>query len=679
VATITEVPRNSYYVSIFLGTGDNQLAAPVNYPAEYGAYQIVVGDFNRDGHPDLAVVSNFGGVQVFFNNGNGTFGSPVSYETSGFMVVGDFNGDGYPDIAVAGNPTAILLNQGNGTFQSTTAPIESLILAVGDFNGDGKLDLVASNYNTGLVSVLLGNGDGTFQTAINTTVTHPWYMAIADLNGDGKQDIAISEYLNGGPQGYVQIFLGNGNGTFSPGATYNGGAGPLAPLVADFNGDGIPDIAATSAGLGSVRFLWGAGNGTFHAGTIFQAGEFTIPAGIGQFSSSSVPDIAFGTSTGVGLLLNKDPGKFFAPADTLVGDNNQGIALGDFNGDGTVDVAIGHSAPSGHHVKISVNISLNDGSGMFNSLSSIEIPSMSRSYAFITGGDFNGDGKLDAAVAYIDINYNERVGILLGGGGGTLVQGQTYEVGPSGLPSAQIVTADFNHDGKLDIATSCGFQLCVLLGSGDGTFKSPVAYESGGSETDAGPAGIAVGDVNHDGNPDLVVTNAGSFGGATAILLGNADGTFQAPIIYTDPDSSYGVVLGDFNGDGNLDIARIDRPLSCCQANNVYLLLGNGDGTFQAATFVNSGETFIASIGAADFNEDGNLDIVVAGQGSQGYYTSISVLHGNGKGSFGPPIVYPSAETSQTELAIASLTGKPNPDIVTSGTCLGTFLNVLDF
>ncbi len=294
--------QSSNTVSVLLGNGDGTFQAAMNFAGMPCPRSVAIGDFNGDGKPDLVVPNvNGGNIVVLLGNGDGTFRAGQHFATNGggySVVAGDFNGDGKLDIAVgdrqrcqraAGQRRRHLPESARvtsaassslspsrwGTSTATasptwpwrtcraapsaccwatatapsrrpsTSPPSCFKLVIGDFNGDGKLDIVTANYNGDSVSVLLGNGDGTFQAAQTFAIgADAEYVAAGDFNGDGKLDLAVPNTS----ENTVSVLLGNGDGSFQAAHPFDVGLDPWSDTVGDFNGDGKPDLAVANAG-----------------------------------------------------------------------------------------------------------------------------------------------------------------------------------------------------------------------------------------------------------------------------------------------------------------------------------------------------------------------------------------------------------------------------------------------
>ena len=267
-------------VGVLLGKGDGTFQPAVTYDAGNSSYgpDIVVADVNGDGKPDALVANSWcvngacsapGAIAVLLGNGDGTFGAAAHYTSGGSfptsVAVADVNRDSKPDLLVTnctnvksycdGNGSVVvLLGKGDGTFQSAvpydSGGMRAASVGVGDVNGDGKPDLLVANSESDTVGVLLGNGDGTFQAAVTYNSSGQFSrhgvgdlidsfkirITVVDVNGDGKLDLVFGTFG-------VGLMLGNGDGIFGPTVTYNPGGGADSVAVADVNADGKPDVA----------------------------------------------------------------------------------------------------------------------------------------------------------------------------------------------------------------------------------------------------------------------------------------------------------------------------------------------------------------------------------------------------------------------------------------------------
>ncbi len=303
-------------------------------------------------------------------------------------------------------------------------------IATADFARNGKLDLVSANDCDGTASVLLGNGDGTFQPQVPYSAGGGDSQApiIGDFNRDGILDFAVPYYQ-------VAILLGRGDGTFLPEVSYPDN-GSFHGITADFNGDGKLDLAIADSG---VSILLGNGDGTFGPANEYQAGGFSTTVATGDFNRDGKLDLVTSNYEGgnVSVLLGRGDGTFQPHVEYGAGPNPGGVVVADVNGDGKLDLIVANQGSA------TVSVLLGNGDGTFRP--KMDYP-VTHAAIRVDVGDFNQDGKLDLAVA----TFGDTVDILLGNGDGSFQAPLSF---PTGTEPWNALPADFNGDGHLDIAT----------------------------------------------------------------------------------------------------------------------------------------------------------------------------------------------------------------------------------
>jgi FG-GAP-like repeat len=667
-------------VGILLGNGDGTFGAPTTYALAQNPAALVVGDFNGDGHPDVVVSGDFG-TQVLLNNGAGTFTVLTSFDNSLWvMTAGDFNHDGKLDLAGVDdeNSVFVLLGNGDGTFQSAVgynAGNCAASVAAADFNHDGKIDLVVGNtscnsqQNVDAINVLLGNGNGTFQAPVSYPAGGLVYaVAVADFNHDGKIDVAaLSSQSNVTNSNVVGIFLGNGDGTLQSATDYDVNSNSLLTelTIADFNGDGIPDVAT---GIGQVIVQLGNGTGGLKTSVAFGGPPGSSYLAAGDLRGTGRADIIASSDTSVGVLLSRPNGMFQAPLFFRTGNAPNKGTIADINGDGIEDLVVTHFGSNGANV----TVSFGNGKGGFGSAITTMVPSyISANPVGVTAGDFNHDGKADLAVFSNTAAQTVTMGIYYGNGDGTFNSGPQYTVGNGNYFERQVIAADLNGDGNLDLVATCSTSsiisaVCIQMGNSDGTFQPYVAYALTGTVSGSEES-IAVGDFNNDGIPDVVAASAPNIGlGAVGVALGNGDGTLKVATVYSVINDPRQLVIGDLNGDGNLDVA-----VESYSGNFVGIFLGKGDGTLGHMQQM-PGVSGPFSLAIGDFNHDGKLDLAV---GDAGDFV-MNIMHGRGNGSFHAPVTYGTYSYPQT-ISVGNFTGH-GPDLLVVDAGVEVFLNSQD-
>jgi hypothetical protein len=480
------------------------------------------------------------------------------------------------------------------------------------------------------------------------------------------------------------------------------------PLVPDATAPGGAGFRLKVNGAGFVATSTVNWNGSPRTTTFvssFQVTAAILASDIATASTAAVTVVSPSPGGGVSntqyfSIAVAETSISFLPAVTHSsgGDDPVSVAVADLNGDGKLDLVVANCDPTGGggcgFVRDGVvGVLLGNGDGTFQSV--VTYASGGNLAASVAVADVNGDGKPDIIVAHEctfgGCEKNAGVSVLLGNGDGTFKPAVTYNSG--GEQSTSVAVADVNGDGKLDllVTNTCpsGGIACtevggvsVLLGNGDGTFQAPVSYGSGG----IGPMSIAAADVNGDGKIDLVVANCGcAFGGfynpgTVGVLLGNGDGTFQAAVSYSSGQNPWAIAVADVNGDGKPDLL-VANSCWCGHDATVAVLLGNGDGAFQPAVTYDSGGEDPFSVAVADLNGDGKLDLIVGNHCANGDCNTdatTGILLGNGDGTFQPVVAFDPGQDWTNSVAVADVNGDGRLDLVFAnggGTGVSVLLN----
>lgn len=405
---------------------------------------------------------------------------------------------------------------------------------------------------------------GDFLPAVSYPVeSEPLGVAVGDVNEDGRADLAVSNTSGNS----VSILLGTGTGTFGPSTNVPAGLSPLSLLLADLNTDGHLDLVTTNyvPTAATVSVMLGAGNGTFGAPTSVAVGDNPLAIRLGDFNGDGRPDLAVANqfSNSVSVLMGNGDGTFGARYDTPVGSEPFALAVADLNDDGFADLAV----TDNDNDRVWVLLGLGD--GMFSPATRYSVGDQPRGVAI---ADLNNDGYLDLAVPN---SYSHSVSILLGIGGGAFGSSSNYSAGPYGDESPWgTAIADFDGDGKLDVAVANwgGNDIGVLHGNGLGGFAPGVTYP-----LSPRPQSLAVGDFNGDGRPD-VAAPAAYENRVWVLLNANNSGTNASPSPLTDIDGTPNRVAdGAFNG------TPVGVKAFATDPNNdtlTYTLVNNGGGLF---------------------------------------------------------------------------------------------------
>ena len=644
------------------------------------AYSINVGDLDGDGIQDIVVGTN-GNLITLQGTGDGNFTFSQSIPEASFFrgstTLTDLENDGDLDVlSVTEADVIALLNDGTGNLQDTptldVAGTQSYAVTSGDFNGDGIADLAVAEGN---VSILLSNGDGSFAEPIVENITNTsTAVTTTDVNGDRILDLVVTSSENVDPRSYgdngkVSLLLGNGDGSFADEVVYDLGGGVRSLTTGDVNQDNITDIVVgSSQNRDAVSVLLGNADGTFNdpvdynanlgSGNIIPFTDNSVEIELNDFDGDGFVDIITGNSQSVSgdviVLRGNGDGTFIDTPTAIEQFNNNDLSLADFNDDENLDIFVDNS------------IRFGNGDGTFDeAITPIPVEPYSRTtYSINAAEDFNGDGFDDivvrrssyAGAPFYDSSYGS---ILFGNGDGTF--GNEIELSSYSNPDAAI--GDFNGDGFADVAISDNvyvfndgyFQvensrISLLLNNNDGTFRDVVRTEIRSRNSI-----LVVADLNNDEIDDVVTQEA--------VHLADGDGTFSEPILFDEPLASPPIssgnvtaAAGDFNGDGNIDLATADTAYD--RGDRVSILLGNGNGTFSEGVSL-SVSLGISEINVSDYNNDAIADLSV----SNDRENSVSVFQGNGNGTFQNAVKF-AAGDGASDLATGDLNNNGSQDLL---------------
>jgi FG-GAP-like repeat len=591
LANDNSTPSN---ILTMFGNGDGTFSAPPTTVVLSGeVFNAVFADLNGDHLLDITAFDQSNQLAIYMANSSSTYSNPVALSHrdnwSPKLTVGDLTGDGKPEIVTpndAGNNLTVYVNNGDGTFQTGVdynpantsgdnlgAAITPDAVAIADVNGDGKADLVSSNSRSQDITVLFGNGDGTF-----TVPTFGYAFG-------GKSMLAASA------------------------------------LVADFNRDGYPDILVPDQTF-SLTLLKGYGDGTFRAALDYYAVPccYSIGVASGDFNGDGLSDFVVGIagqskSSSIVPFLSNSTGIPTAGFAYGLAECIGSVAVADFNQDGKLDFAATDTCSG------TVQVFNGNGDGTF--IAGATFPTSGVDPGDLVAADLNGDGYPDVAV--INLNWSSRaptVGVLLNDKTGNFESGVSY--GISSYVRDAITAGDLNGDGKIDLIVTYGATVAVLTGNGDGTFQPETDMLLGDASTNQ----VAVADTNGDGIPDMLVALHGSI----AIFLGSANGGFGAPSYLPTSLQDYNLGLPfsqalqitDVDGDGNLDLVYTNWEYG-----TVGVLFGKGGGTFyDPVEFPVGREPWRLAVG--DMNGDGTRDEVAASESSPAVTV---LLNANGSGT----------------------------------------------
>ena len=519
-------------------------------------------------------------------------------------------------------------------FDSPPSFVHGNFLALADFDGDGQLDTLTAMPGEAAVRVNRGRGDGGFDRGTATPMRvaldaepHLFAAAVADFDEDGHLDAAVASRTLGA----VELLLGRGDGTFDV-RTLAPSSYPRALAAADFDDDGHPDLAVADPDRHTVSIYWGAGNGLFSLPLAIDV-ERPIDVASGDLNGDGRDDLVIGrASAGLDVLLATSGRTFAAPQRLAVNRDHWGLVVQDYDGDAKLDIALADLSA------FVVSTYRGNGDGTFQPRVDAPAGFATEGVAF---GEFTGDERLDIVAGN---GPDGKVVVLEGLSDGTFGAAIPYDAGGNVWG---VRVADFNGDGRDDVLAADLAGYSVLLQNEEHTLPlrefiraARVVYDT------------AVADFDGDGNPDLAAADLDDTG--TAILFGRGDGTFGLFHFVQMCVSPISLASADFDGDAVPDL------VAGCRF-EVSVALGNGDGTFAPSRgYLPIDATRYSLVAPGDVDGDGDLDIAVVERATH----EVAFLINDGQGQFTPAAKRVTTEPVPARALIADVNRDDVADLI---------------